>query len=185
MSSLRLLDSRKPVYFGTPFQRSHSGLEEWIVHGRRIMRGTIIQKQHILQDIHNITRIGNLRRSFCDWKRLQRIRQISREHCILRAFRNWRMAYLLKRFSVLNSIIDNTRPLVRHRFQQWRDKSMWLKAIQFYNINTIRNIFLIWKQYLNDILLQRMKSTFGHWCKMASFSKKLRAIVSILFINIF
>jgi hypothetical protein len=174
MRPLKQCDSRRQVYFGLP-GKQHAGLNNWVSFCSNMRN----RKKDIDMDkLRKLAYSIEIRQKFRDWHLVTVLRRKARFLETRRRFADWRKLFLLSRFKILHAIIDNVMPLLRYRFWLWREKTKWLRAIEFNEYQTKKRIFAALKAHSLSSRLLRLRIRFETWKKMVLFVRKLKQCVS-------
>ena len=175
---LRQCEGRRQVYFGVPSWGSHPGLAGWLSHCSKLRQREGVIQDGIVSALERIRFRIEVKQKIRDWYSVMYLRRRGRLLEKQRRFKAWLQRYLLTRYRVLNAIVDNLRPLVRYRFWLWKERTKWLRAIDFSDTNCKKRVFATLKlHYLNE-RQHRLQNRFSVWKRMMLFLRRLKRTVS-------
>lgn len=174
-SSLRLPDHRKPVYFGLGSQSNHLG--KW-VHNCHAMKMNRQERELArLRALEQIASRIELKRKFRDWDKYVKCKNLLKYHELLRGFRAWRQVFMMKRYRVLESLLNNGKILLRKRFQVWHDNTLLLRAVWHCNNRLKKKYFALWTALWEKGKNRLLENYFKLWKKWLALLKTLKKLV--------
>lgn len=182
VQQLRQCPARRQVYFGLPKQGPHAGLDGWVSYCNNLRKKPNNQHQNILYRIEKIRYNIEMRQKMRDWYLVTVIRRRERLHETRRRFAAWRKLFLLSRYKILTALSSNMRPLMRNRFLIWRENTHWLRAVTYYDIAWQRQVFYALTENARNSRRKRMQLRLATWKRMILFVRKLKRIVSSVFL---
>jgi hypothetical protein len=174
---LRQTEDRRQVYFGSSRGTEHHGLGQWITFCKSLNHIPEHREQDILFKLKKIRFRIETRQKLIFWHLVTQIRLRHRFHEKNRCLTKWRKLFLLTRFKVLHAILDNVKPLVRHRFLLWKERCWILRAIEFYQRSTMRRVLAAFRWHTTKTKKSRLQCSFAHWNNYKKFSCKLKKSV--------
>ena len=176
LCQLKQCDSRRQVYFGLPNQK-HAGLNGWVSFCNNMRKPKDLD--HNLKDkLEKIRYNIEIKQKFRDWHLVTVIRSRNRYMEIRRCLIKWRALFLLTKYKILHCIFSNNKPLIRYRFLSWRDKTKWLRAVEFNDLYCKKRFFNEFKVLILYCRNSRLRDRFFAWKRMTMFLRKLKRCVS-------
>ena len=180
VKQLQQCAGRRQIYFGLPKGGAHDGLGDWISFCNNLRKNSNCRMQDILLRFEKIKFNIEMRQMVRDWHVLTVARRKRRVFELRKRFLVWRELFLFTKFKILHTILDNMKPLCRFRFLIWKQKTLWLRAVEFQELNTKRRIFDRMRDYSLVSRLDKMRQKFSTWKRMFFFLRKLKRIVCVL-----
>jgi hypothetical protein len=178
MKTLALYDDRKPVYFGIGVPEKH--LPGWF-QGCNAMKINRQQRELArLRALEHISIRFELCRKFKDWHNYVLCRRLLNKHKLRQSFASWRQAFMIKRYAILEALINNNKMFIRKRFQKWHDRTLFLRALSFYNNCLKRKYFGEWLNLLHRGRTDKVGKYFKLWKDWLSLLKTLKKLVCVV-----
>jgi hypothetical protein len=117
---------------------------------------------------------------FKSWSQYVRCRQLHRRHALQQHWQLWRGQWLLRRYSILLLLANQTKPILRSALRLWRSKTLHLRAICFYHRTLSRRLFELLKLLLRHSSRRLLEKCLQRWKLWLLLIKKLRRLVLLL-----
>lgn len=179
VKQLQQCAERRQVYFGLPKGGAHAGLGDWVSFCNNLRKKPNCRQQDILYRLEKIRFNVEMCRKVRDWHVLTVVRRKARAFELQRQFFAWRKLFLLSRFKILHAILDNVKPLCRFRFLIWKQKTLWLRAVEFQELQSKRRMFDRMRAHFLASRRDKMQQSFSTWKRMLIFLRKLKRIVCV------